>query len=1371
MSADKGREDRQVPNWSVLEGGILTRWIKAGLLFSLFIVVMAHFSACGTGGGDAPFVFGGEGSGGQPSGSPGPGPGGGGGGCDPACPTGQVCQDGSCVPAAPACDSNNPCPPGQICQDGSCVPAPTGCDSNDDCTSASAPRCLVPPGQCVQCLNNSDCPGGECNTSSHTCTLSGACEVDFDASLVLKIDDAHTTQVQHYDSPSACCQYAEADNDSTCPTLNPIQLDHFMQSPSEAYDLYCCATNPAVDTDVDTTGVSLPPYVHSLYCDAENRHGPQPELAVTRWKGMQPGGQGAGKIKLRFSVTGTGPGNCQVEIDAVNFPEYRLDNTALDAALIIDAGKDYQTFGGAQPLNPETIGTCEVTETPGGNIEVKITSLPLRFMARLYQSHSQCVAHIRSQPDVCPEAFSTSYYPDPAASVQILPGFSVPPLSLATEHREIPVVNDALQDPMAITGSPLRFQEGMGSRMALVVAFSMPDNGFVGFRDDEAGTGQLNAQLNSALLTAELAGPVTKAGTSQSIQTMADLTNCTGVTPPTQERLDLTVQADYEPDNPANQSENLTVSGDPENPDGGFTAATSFPETNRPFAKEQADLDTPILELAGRFSRGMRLNLIFGSTTTVDVPLSIPTAPVGAFRVTNAANFQNMTLAKGHENPVSLDIQFEPTMIAGSNCDISDAATGIVTCQADLTISTSPSIIVHLAGQAKSPAPNIEMKMTEVNQVAPNGPMTDLLPASPLPTIDFGQALLRYETKVRLLQITNTGVRDLAVSGLQAVDAQKNFRMGSVYRGADFENRQWIMGQPKPWNVPATGASNLFFFLNYGPFGVISGGAGGTRNDNGFLNLMTNAGNFNLSLTGVAKEDRRARVALYIRDERRFEVTNQTDLEGPSGEHLYLAENQFFSFRQDSSVQQDGSPDRAVYLKNVAPSGAEDLLVQDFQVEDAAGKFSFTIDPAFQTVLTACAGDPNACPVVGTSAPANLLKVGTVTFNAVTSGSYSISAGKFKFRAVSRQSSVTPVVVDNTANEDDGIVIQCSGGMICYDIKGANGAPHRVGASKYDLRVHRLFAGLHDKFPNSDARAISTTTRGLLERMASPPGNPNDYVEVFTIPNLFELDAEKGTAVLQPVFTEIAPPLINPTQKPYQVDGIRVFNGPGSAPVGNDFYIQCERASGSPQCVFFYLYLGAWSSTAAQCGGQPVIGATASATGSTVDPAAQEACMRAALVPMEGSYDPVTGEITLENLAVRLFSPVTPASGSRLDATLHLDLTTGCVSDDMMYNVPSDQRLVPNLTLNYTVPGFMPQNPLSPYASDATCGERRLHGRPMVSADANDVDDTGTLDALSELPASAFDFDLSGVSVVTTHFGQANGNDMYIVIKAEVGDF
>ncbi len=77
------------------------------------------------------------------------------GACTPSCSSGQVCQNGSCVPST-ACTSNANCASGQICQNGQCVTA--SCTSNSQCSSGQI------------------CVSGQCTTISDLDTNEAACE-------------------------------------------------------------------------------------------------------------------------------------------------------------------------------------------------------------------------------------------------------------------------------------------------------------------------------------------------------------------------------------------------------------------------------------------------------------------------------------------------------------------------------------------------------------------------------------------------------------------------------------------------------------------------------------------------------------------------------------------------------------------------------------------------------------------------------------------------------------------------------------------------------------------------------------------------------------------------------------------------------------------------------------------------------------------------------------------------------------------------------------------------------------------------------------------------------------------------------------------
>lgn len=92
------------------------------------------------------------------------------------CPTNHSCvKGGRC---AAACDSENACPANQVCSGaaGHCV----GCTKNGDCGGAT-PLCAPDTDQCVQCLADSDCKFGHCNTEQGTCET-GVCPMPKPAS-------------------------------------------------------------------------------------------------------------------------------------------------------------------------------------------------------------------------------------------------------------------------------------------------------------------------------------------------------------------------------------------------------------------------------------------------------------------------------------------------------------------------------------------------------------------------------------------------------------------------------------------------------------------------------------------------------------------------------------------------------------------------------------------------------------------------------------------------------------------------------------------------------------------------------------------------------------------------------------------------------------------------------------------------------------------------------------------------------------------------------------------------------------------------------------------------------------------------------------
>lgn len=635
--------------------------------------------------------------------------------------------------------------------------------------------------------------------------------------------------------------------------------------------------------------------------------------------------------------------------------------------------------------------------------------------------------------------------------------------------------------------------------------------------------------------------------------------------------------------------------------------------------------------------------------------------------------------------------------------------------------------------------------------------------------VDFGEALLGHQTKTKLYRVSNSGVRNLTVFSIRAQDVDKNFRVGSIYQGSSFQGRTWVVGKA-PWTVPTDGTGDLFFFLNYGPFGKIKGGD--TRVDTATLLLQTDSGEQTILLQGRAKKDSRATLSLYIEDENRFlsgdsGPDHRIVTEGETTRHLFLAREGRFNFRQDGA-------ERAVYLFHDGVSaGVDDLWILGVSMTpDSEMKFTFTPDPnpEISACLEALPESQIPCAILKPAGNENRIKLGTMTFQAVTGGQPKVHERQVQVKALSR-----PVFGEGTPPLIGGSGEQ-PGSLADFSLLGANGAPHGT----FGLKVHRLIAGFNKKINDGSQPSliVSTATKGIVSRFANPAYPAGDWGEVFTIQDGVILDAITGRAVLKKIVTPVD---LGTPAFPRNVPGLRLFNAPGSNTKGLDdeYYVEC--AAHGLSCAFFYLYLGDWAgSTSAECNGKkPVLSQPASQGVSAVlDPrdASDWACLQGPdgiQDETNGVYDPVTGEVTFQDVAVRLFAPGVPLLGNEtLDATIRLSLTTGCVGAD---KVPDEavktSLLVSQKTLDDAEfdAGLMPSNPLLPYVDQVgtVCPPRSLHGRPLFTTDVS-----GTLDNGPDADGLNFGgFDLAGVGRNTTTFPSLPSTVMHIVIKAEIGDF
>ncbi len=1350
---------------------------------------MTFLAACGSGGSDAPFVFGGSetdgGSTGEPSGNENPPP-----ACaaDTDCGAGKFCSGGACLTKTCTQDATL-CSTTQKCQSGTCVcdPVKGSCGGAETCTQnpslctaiqkcensicvcdpekgscgGGAETCTQNPSLCTatQKCENSVCV---CDPAKTTCGASAqACEVNFDATIALKIDD--DTDEGHYDSPSTCAQYSGAGGFAG--PLQPGSIDTFLVPPSQNTDLYCCSS--------DDGSLHQDPYGNEIFCDTENRHNGEKELAATRWKA--PPGK---KMRLKFDISADGS-QCHVVMVRDEFPDFHLENTAIDASLVINAGKDYQQapYGVdangdvAYPTGPlneaEIVGDCVVTTDAGGNINVEVTQLPLRFFVTLYKSNAKC--ELIDESPTCADPFTIKFNGETDGSYQIIPGFGSSPLSLTTGSRSQQPKKPNHQIPFNVTGNKLHFDEASGKTvMSLVTALEMPASDTS--RDDNLGTGQLLAQLGDAILSAEISGKVTKLDGS-SIKTLADLReNCNGggvIEEPKVLELDGDTSMD------GVQSDLMVTGTTPDQPYSAevcmpgqsVNGACQFAETSLlPYAKDVAAGD-PLAGVEAKFIKEGTMTLQNKSSSTESVTLQVADH-AGAFKITNSANLTNITMAPG--NSTTLNIRFEPE--TNANGCVTNG--NFVDCQASLTLSSSHSISLSLKGRAR--LPKAELVVEELATTTPFAPSATVVPSSGSPVIDYGEATVGIQTKTKLLRISNTGVRDVDVTGVQVQDAQFNFRMGSLYQGNDFEHRQWKVGM-NPWKISPAGSGKVFFFVNYGPFGKVTDQSSAqtcgqessqpTRCDGSTLLLSTaQIGNVAVSLKGKATKDTRAVLEVYFKDEKKFESTGIN--ENPPGfgpDHLYLAkkplqEGQVFSFRQDMTT-------RDVYVRNGNGSNnqLDSLHLTALPASSAPDKFVFTPTAALPVVI----------------APGTIQKVGEVSLPAVGGGDYQKLYADLQFQAESRPpvegASGRPPVVGGYLNADGTVDKTQAASSVTIKMGRAVNAPNDTK----DLRINRLFAGFDAPLVANAKRMVSSTTRGIASR-GGLTGDPlTQFTDIYTAQDALIFDAEKGEVTFNPIVTTI-----DPTSPTSEVEGIRLFNGPGSKPV-LQYNFQCQSTPGS-DCGFFYLYIGGLESTSRLCNGKPPIKANPGDNNLPValNPAvpAEMACLKDpanGLAPAKGFYDPLTGEISFKDMVIRLFSPNTPSTSGdnkNLDSTLRTGLTTECLTNEFIPDSAArPDRLVPDVTLNealqfVTDSGF--PNPLTEYVGDQCSDPHEMHGRRMGVPDV-----TNTLDDLGSLSAGAFTFDLasvgkikSGSFVTASPFTQAE-KMMYTVIKAEAGNF
>jgi hypothetical protein len=147
---------------------------------------------------------------------------------DNDCGNNEICDDGECIPEPPECVNDNDCSAIEICQNGQCVPEPPECNSDSDCDGnelCEGGFCLCPfevGGECViQCLNASGCPGA-CNNCRDVFPDTGGASVCVDEPFNLCIDAIGCDQVAECPAGFLCASVDCGDDGGRC---YPITCD------------------------------------------------------------------------------------------------------------------------------------------------------------------------------------------------------------------------------------------------------------------------------------------------------------------------------------------------------------------------------------------------------------------------------------------------------------------------------------------------------------------------------------------------------------------------------------------------------------------------------------------------------------------------------------------------------------------------------------------------------------------------------------------------------------------------------------------------------------------------------------------------------------------------------------------------------------------------------------------------------------------------------------------------------------------------------------------------------------------------------------------------------------------------------------------
>lgn len=1269
-----------------------------------------------------------------------------------------------------------------------------GCGADADCPGGQV--CDLGTFQCR--APKTTCPGVSCredqSLDTATCRCINTCPVDFNATLVLKGDSPVEDK---YDIPADCRLYGL--------DLNEPFDGPYPPTPQEHRDLYCC-NNPDPDLSMSY------PYGSR---DCDETPSPAKKINTIRYFPDKP-------MKLKFDLSD--PARCRVFLEARDFPTYRIANTAMDAALKIDAGQGEGDFEGltAQGSCREEGGVIHIEEFEGLHFRIRFYDRLTDTSFPILDPEAPFTGGTIFPPQVVPP-----FEDDPGTPIQDQEGLSLTTGSVTVPPGTPPPVRFSDVGPKTTTGSPLQ-----NGHLKLVTGVPL---------SNEASPplgGKLSVALAGAALAADIEGEVTHPATDEPVMTLEGIKNNCEVLP---SGPDLAIFAKHSwsaGETTTAGEEGISLAG---NPSQGFSGTVTFRQS--PFIRrtneEAVNQAYANSEVRRRFESEETI-LITNEADHTPLALDPTITPAdGAFQLAGEGTTPSLEVG----GLLPLVLSFRPV----------EGAPGCTTegvCQATLTLAANRlTLVLRATASVRSGRLSISevQKGASYNDDSYGSNLGRVLSA-PAPVNEnsyFGlypdETTLQGTCRSKVYRVSNTGVLNIGSVGLPIMEATGYFTRGQIRQGEVFRTAPPISGGSLPArSITPDGKTDIFFYLRFCPTTLPN-----LNPINSQYGVSSNAGSFSFNVEGKPEKKADAIPQIYISDfeaysgadctDSRSGIPKTADLVAPDGKCLYAVREVIDPVTSKISGEfslRSNRVTRDVYVVNrKAKNGADRLRVNQIIFGGAHDQFSFTPGTALPFDVSHCPDAGNGgtrCPIGAscdeTPTTGWCRKIGTITFGSDPAGPFGIVSHDFKL--------VTKTV--RASGEADLPETEMA-------FKGANGAPSGFKT----FHVGRLFAGFPNKLAGAVGIASSVTQAQVIgaQRSDIPGASLEEDVDRFSI--LVELRPEAGVILIPGVYTPVTESFTPPNYTRRSSEGISLFNAPGSSADRPNEYLysfQCRSATcryfsafladrglvlkGSDSCRrsfygqnttpgeacyndgsrgFYGLYAGDLSPVA---GLNPKVESMANQLRSSLS---QDDARIA------GFFDPVTGELLFSNnIVVRLFSPEVPLlDATDADVTIELSLTTGCVDTELVplytgipgsyfplavgqvpgrYDAGESSILNPrinSLIVNASEgsPGlsYYGPNPLPYYvagaagettANPSSCRPGILHGRRMWGGSGHEenLDHTGTLDKDRSNPDSETNrfrnpnFDLAGVGVMRSNQATVHNRPIYLVIKGCLGE-